>query len=988
MILPFLLLFPIGATYAEGPGFGPDLITNTGGGSITFRTEVDEDSDNDGNLDINEKSASLDGDNKLDSGADKDYNGFWTEGDIDYNNSLGKCSKPNKINCDPYTVTLADITSAVPAFLGEDSSGELELLKNSDDEIIGFRVVNGLLGYGQEPSIGEDLNGNNQQEFNEDIDGDGFFDITNEDANGNGVLDTGEDRDNDGVWSVADIDINNDLELGFNYKVQATDTAILGTTTGLDTHEDVNQNGYYDYLEDVDSDGIADSNEDFDLDGHFDQGEDTNGNKAWDVGEKDVNGSACTIYGLQCDSEGNPVSNYKVQANDGLDGTAFGMEFTEDLNLNGVFDAGEDLDNDGRFDRSNEDQNNDGDWDLVEDGGFNQAGSDGFWSAGDRDINNDLGLGYNYEVTAADVGDGGAITLLLKQAVTDNKVDDFLDGDKDSNGGWSVGDIDYGQQLAAGIRDPNADVWDPLTAAEVAKITSENTDQIAVLSVYYIAGLDKHEDTNELFGLSLFNEDLNGDGEVYAVSEDLDGDTHFDTGEDRDHNGEWSVGDIDYNGNLGRGRDYEITSADIVVNVPGPDFLDPKFLDSDESAAGNDDNVFSQFNEDIDGDKFFEIETDDLNQDGNLDLVDEDVDLDGFLDLTAETTMTVVDQDDVGSTLNVIAPDLQLNGDSVALDKDLVAVLGEAALNRQGISTLVPVVATNESDIFDLEVDRQNMIGAIGLTVAPQIDNTIVAEVLSPSWNPDGTIYLDGTNTVMQSVVALDFQLNEFGSDLADEAVTARDAEQANATAIAAEAVTARAAEQANETAIAAEAVTARAAEQANDAAITAEAVTARAAEQANDAAITAEAVTARAAEQANDAAITAEAVTARANETAISTALTAESNRAMDAEMANLSLINTNASDIAANQGHLRQLDADVDMLRSGVAMSMAMAGMPTTGSDGTSFALGLGNFDGESAVAMGFTHKTKRAAFKFALTHSGGETGVSAGAAWKIGD
>ena len=103
---------------------------------------------------------------------------------------------------------------------------------------------------------------------------------------------------------------------------------------------------------------------------------------------------------------------------------------------------------------------------------------------------------------------------------------------------------------------------------------------------------------------------------------------------------------------------------------------------------------------------------------------------------------------------------------------------------------------------------------------------------------------------------------------------------------------------------------------------------------------------------------------------------------------MANLSLINTNASDIAANQGHLRQLDADVDMLRSGVAMSMAMAGMPTTGSDGTSFALGLGNFDGESAVAMGFTHKTKRAAFKFALTHSGGETGVSAGAAWKIGD
>jgi autotransporter adhesin len=105
-----------------------------------------------------------------------------------------------------------------------------------------------------------------------------------------------------------------------------------------------------------------------------------------------------------------------------------------------------------------------------------------------------------------------------------------------------------------------------------------------------------------------------------------------------------------------------------------------------------------------------------------------------------------------------------------------------------------------------------------------------------------------------------------------------------------------------------------------------------------------------------------------------------------MNAEMANRSLINTNASDIAANQGHLRQLDADVDMLRSGVAMSMALAGMPTTDGDGTGFAIGVGNFDGESAVAMGFTHKSRRAAYKLGLTHAGGETGVSAGASWKI--
>ena len=156
--------------------------------------------------------------------------------------------------------------------------------------------------------------------------------------------------------------------------------------------------------------------------------------------------------------------------------------------------------------------------------------------------------------------------------------------------------------------------------------------------------------------------------------------------------------------------------------------------------------------------------------------------------------------------------------------------------------------------------------------------------------------------------------------------------------------------------------------------------------EQANATAITQEAATARAAEQANAKAISNEATTARANEVAINAALTSEANRAMNAEMANRALISTNASDIAANQGHLRRLDADVDMLRSGVAMSMALAGMPTTDGDGTGFALGVGNFDGESAVAMGFTHKSRRAAYKLGLTHAGGETGVSAGASWKI--
>ena len=66
---------------------------------------------------------------------------------------------------------------------------------------------------------------------------------------------------------------------------------------------------------------------------------------------------------------------------------------------------------------------------------------------------------------------------------------------------------------------------------------------------------------------------------------------------------------------------------------------------------------------------------------------------------------------------------------------------------------------------------------------------------------------------------------------------------------------------------------------------------------------------------------------------------------------------------------------------------MSMALAGMPAVAGRGTALAVGVGNFDGESAVALGVTHTTKRAVFKIGVTHTDeGGTGVSAGAAFKI--
>ena len=138
--------------------------------------------------------------------------------------------------------------------------------------------------------------------------------------------------------------------------------------------------------------------------------------------------------------------------------------------------------------------------------------------------------------------------------------------------------------------------------------------------------------------------------------------------------------------------------------------------------------------------------------------------------------------------------------------------------------------------------------------------------------------------------------------------------------------------------------------------------------------------VTARAAD------VDAEEQRATNAEAALSASITAEANRAMDAESANLSLINSNSDDIAVNRNHLSRLDNEVDMLRSGVAMSMALAGMPTSGSDGMNFALGLGSFGGKSAVAIGFTRKTGTTAYKLGITHASGETGVSAGMSFKL--
>ena len=81
----------------------------------------------------------------------------------------------------------------------------------------------------------------------------------------------------------------------------------------------------------------------------------------------------------------------------------------------------------------------------------------------------------------------------------------------------------------------------------------------------------------------------------------------------------------------------------------------------------------------------------------------------------------------------------------------------------------------------------------------------------------------------------------------------------------------------------------------------------------------------------------------------------------------------------IGENRAMINGLQDQMDIVRAGVAASMALAGMPAV--NGRGLAIGVGSFDGESAFAVGFQISGEQASFKVGVTSSGGETGVSAG-------
>jgi len=88
---------------------------------------------------------------------------------------------------------------------------------------------------------------------------------------------------------------------------------------------------------------------------------------------------------------------------------------------------------------------------------------------------------------------------------------------------------------------------------------------------------------------------------------------------------------------------------------------------------------------------------------------------------------------------------------------------------------------------------------------------------------------------------------------------------------------------------------------------------------------------------------------------------------------------IDSNASAISDNRNRLGELSDDLDVVRAGVAASMALAGMPAI--NGRGIVIAVGSFHGEPAFAVGFQIQGERASFKIGVTSGGGATGASAG-------
>ena len=97
----------------------------------------------------------------------------------------------------------------------------------------------------------------------------------------------------------------------------------------------------------------------------------------------------------------------------------------------------------------------------------------------------------------------------------------------------------------------------------------------------------------------------------------------------------------------------------------------------------------------------------------------------------------------------------------------------------------------------------------------------------------------------------------------------------------------------------------------------------------------------------------------------------------------ANAAAIGMNGGMILDNRNMIGEIHGQLDMMRAGVAASIAISRMPSI-DGGLSF--GAGVYGGETALAVGFALDHKRTTFDFGVTSSGGEVGAGIGVGVKI--
>jgi len=272
------------------------------------------------------------------------------------------------------------------------------------------KLLTSLLALGLTSSTGLYAQSNNTNTFDNSIDGLQVINPLDEDFDGDGFFDINED--------LADFGILNNGGTGAPLVAGGPATFLPGE--GALLNEDVNNNGVLDAGEDLNGNGTLETaiNEDFDGDGAISLSEDLDINGFRAIGEDtdgdgnlDVNEDLADIGILNNGGTGAPL----VAGGPATLLPGEGALLNEDVNNNGVLDAGEDLngngtletainediDGDNRLDIFNEDINGNGALDNT-DRTFLEATNPNTGARRDLDIVVENGLFVNGEMVATE----------------------------------------------------------------------------------------------------------------------------------------------------------------------------------------------------------------------------------------------------------------------------------------------------------------------------------------------------------------------------------------------------------------------------------------------------------------------------------------------------------------------------------------------------------------------------------------------------------